>query len=114
MIDGDGYFLGEAWTATLEDMYRDISDEYRHTGNFGHKSRRAVYGQFFKTTVPVSDSVSKDELHFMFGPAAVTGRNVGPLAARAAFCSTRSYFVTPYVLERNIYRNWSGIRVGQV
>ena len=101
---GDDYFTGEAWNATLEDMYRDINDDRSHSGGkFGHKTRRAVYSQFFQSVVPMGDSVPKDELHFMFGPKAIRRRDVKLLAARAAFWSTRSYLVTPYVLRREIY-----------
>ena len=100
--------MREAWNATLEDMYRDIDDDCNHSRKFGHKTRRAVYNQFFEATVPEGKSFPKDELHLMFGPKALRRRNANFLAARAAFWSTRSYFVTPYALRREVFSEPGG------
>lgn len=99
----DGYFLGEAHGATIEDMYRDIDDDPESSADFGHNTRRAVYNQFFKRSVPSQGNLPPDELHLAFGTTAVTGRDIHKLAARAAFCSTRSYLITPYSLKRTRY-----------
>lgn len=108
MLHGDGYFMWEAWHASLEDMYRDIDDDHSHSRKFGHKARRAVYNQFFEAAVPEDNSIPKNELHLMFGPKAFRGRNANFLAARAAFWSTRSYFVTPYELRREVFSEPGG------
>jgi hypothetical protein len=98
MIFEDGDFeSGRAFQYTLEDIYSIIDDERDY-----RRVLKAVYGVFYNATVPARDSLLKDELHFMFGPATVARHDIGTLAAKAAFCATHSYIVTPYTLVRSV------------
>jgi hypothetical protein len=95
-------FLGDV--ATAKDAFSVIDDHLAAGGSVGDPEvERAIYGAFFDARAPDPSSLPKDEVRFIFGPGAVTGRDVQSVASRAALLSTQSYLVTPYTLRREVF-----------